>query len=192
LQNNCSASRRLLINTLGTLYQHSRLYQQLDPLVVAYQPRRIFGKGFSNSFWALYLPDDEAALEQSWQVTQGIFGQLEKEVEADGARFAVAFFPWSVVIELSTFAPEQQQTLLVSENPAFASMELDRPNRRLAQFLSGQDIPFIDLTGPLVEQQQARPTSLHFVGDGHWTVEGSHFVAETLGQWLIQAKLLPE
>jgi hypothetical protein len=192
LRDNCSATRRSLIKFMGFLYQHSRLYQQLEPLIISYRPREIFGKGFSNSFWALYLPQDEVALEQSWQVTQALFAEMKQEVEADGARFGVVFFPWSVVIEFSVLSPEQQRALLAQENPIFASVESKRPNHRLAGFLSAKNIPFIDLTDPLMEYYTTQDAPLYFVGDGHWTIEGNRFVAETLMKWLIANDLLPK
>ncbi len=190
-QDNCSSLRRAFINTMGTLYQDSRLYQQLDPLIISYRPPQMFGQAYPSPFWALYTPTEEVELELVWQVTQGLITQLQQEVEADGAQFAVVFFPWNILIQLSLFSPTEQQALL-KENFAFTEVDIDRPNRRLAGFLSEQNIPFIDLTGPMIERQASQEISLHFVGDSHWTVEGNRFVADTLAQWLAQNNLLPE
>jgi hypothetical protein len=191
LTNGCSAGQRMLIKGLGTLYQYSRLYQQIEPLIISQRPRQIFGKQYPNSFWALYIPTDrpEPALERAWQTTEGLIKQLRHEVEADGARFGVVFFTWSVIIDMSLLPPEQLTTIL-QENPAFANAQTDRPNRRLAQFLSTENIPFLDLT-PLIRQHQAELNEpLHYVGDGHWTIEGNRFVAEVLAQWTKDNELL--
>ena len=190
-QNNCTSPRRLSVNTLGRLYQYSRLYQQLEPLIISQRPRQLFGTQYPNSFWALYIPNDEQELEQAWQVTQGLVLQLRQEVEADGARFAVAFFPWSVIIEMSILPPERQAAIL-KENPAFVAAEIDRPNTYFAEFLNRHGIPFIDLTPLIAQEQQAQDTLLHFVGDGHWTVAGNRFIAEQLANWVVQNGLVPE
>ena len=190
-QRNCTPARRLIINTLGTLYQHSRLYQQLEPLIISQRPRQLFGAQYPNPFWALYIPNEDQELEQAWQVTQGLILQLRQEVEADGASFAVVFFPWSVIIELDSLPPERRAAIL-DENPTFKAAELDRPNTYLAEFLSRHGIPFIDLTPLIVQEQKAQDTLLHFVGDGHWTVEGNRFIAEELTKWMVEQGLVPE
>lgn len=191
LQNNCSTSRRLLITAMGTLYQKSHLYQQLEPLIISNRPRQVFGQSYPNPFWALYLPNDEVALKQAWPVTLGLINHLQQEVEADGAQFAVAFFPWSAIIQLSLLTPAEQAALL-SQTPEFAGIEADRPNRRLVTFFTEHNIPFIDLTAPLIEHQSSQAAPLHFVGDSHWTGEGNRFVAETLANWLTQSSLLSQ
>ena len=193
LNNGCSTGQRMLIKGLGTLYQYSRLYQQIEPLIISRRPRQIFGKQYPNSFWALYIPTDkpEPALERAWQTTEGLIKQLRREVEADGAQFGVVFFTWSVIIDMSLLPPEQLAAIL-QENPAFANAETGRPNRRLTEFLSAEKIPFLDLA-PLIRQHQAEwDEPLHYVGDGHWTIEGNRFVAEILSQWIMDNGLLPE
>jgi len=189
LQNNCSSFWRSVTNGMGKLYQNSRLYEQLEPLIISRRPRHLFGLDYPSPSWALYIPADEPDVEQAWQVTLGLIKQLQQEVEADGAKFAVVFFPFSVIIELSTLTPQQQEAIL-KENPAFATIEIDRPNKRLAEFLKQHDIPFLDLTPLMIEYQASQTTPLHFAGDLHWTVEGNRFVAETLSQWLVQEHLL--
>lgn len=189
-QHSCSSIQRLLINAVGAFYQHSHLYRQLEPLIQVYRPRRPFGTVYPNPFWALYVPNDEVELEHAWQITQATITQLKQEVEADGAQFAVAFFPWSVIIQLSLLPPTEQEALL-KENPTLVGIELDRPNRRMADFLGRQNIPFVDLTTPMIEYQAGQDIPLHFVGDSHWTVEGNRAVAEILAYWFAQSNLIP-
>jgi hypothetical protein len=185
LQDNCSPARRTLINSLGTLYQYSRLYQQIEPLFVANRPRQQFGLAYPQAFSALYLPNDEAELEQAWQVTLATIAQLQQEVEADGVQFAVALISPEIIIRLGLLSPAEQEVFL-RDNPNFAKAQVDRPNRRLAEFLSHQNIPFIDLTTPMIEHLAANSIPLYLLGEGHWTVEGNRVAADILAQWLAQ------
>lgn len=184
----CSPPQRVLINSLGRLYQHARLYQQLEPLIRTNRPRQEFGEAYASPYSALYLATDEAELAQAWQVTQATLAQLRQEVEADGAQFAVALISPEIVVRLALLSPAEQEVFLQS-NPIFAEAQIDRPNQRLADFLSGQGIPFIDLTGPMIDHLAATGLPLYLVGEGHWTAEGNRVAGETLSQWLLENDL---
>lgn len=191
LQNNCpSQIKQTAINVLGWLYQHSRLYQQLEPLIIANQPRQQFGRDFPSAFSALYFPNSEAELEQAWQITEATLAQLQQEVEADGANFAVAIISPDIVIRLGTLSSAEQEIFL-RDNPAFAQAQANRPNHRLAEFLNRQNIPFIDLTMPMVEHLATNSVPLYIIGEGHWTVEGNRVAAEILAEWLVENKYTP-
>lgn len=185
LKNDCSSAKRSLINGMGILFQHSRLYQQIEPLIVANQPRQQFGLAYPSAFSALYLSTDEVELEQAWQTTQATIAQLQREVEADGAQFAVALISPEIVIRLALLSPAEQEVFL-RDNPTLAEAQVDRPNRRLAEFLSRENIPFVDLTTPMTEHLATNGIPLYLVGEGHWTVEGNRVAADLLAQWLIQ------
>ena len=70
------------------------------------------------------------------------------------------------------------------------SVDIDRPNQRMAEFLTEQNIPFVDLTPHMIDYQGNHKTPLHFIGDSHWTVEGNRFVGESLSEWLVQSQLV--
>jgi lysophospholipase L1-like esterase len=188
----CAPAWRLLTNTMGWLYQHSRLYQQLEPLIVSRQPRRIFGQAYPQPFSALYLPNDEVELAQAWQVTLATVAQLRQEVTADKVRLAVAIISPEILIRLALLSPAEQQIFL-RDNPKFAAARFGQPNERLAAFLKDQGIPFIDLMAPLVAYQAAHGVPLYFQREGgHWTAEGNRVVAGILADWLTQNGLLSE
>ncbi len=189
LQNNCSPARRALMNIMGALYQHSRLYQQIEPFIIANKPRQQFGQAYPQSFSALYLPNDEVELEQAWQITQATITQLNQEVEAGGTQFAVAIIsPWSV-IQLALLSQAEQESFL-KNNPVFVKAQANRPNQRLTKFLNSKNVPFIDLTTPMIEHLNSDGTPLYLLGEGHWTVEGNRVAADTLAQWLIENNFL--
>lgn len=185
LQNNCSAVLQTSINAIGWLYQHSRLYQQLEPLIIANQPRQQFGRNFPSPFSALYFPNNEVELEQAWQITEATLAQLQQEVEADGAKFVVAMISPDIVIRLGGLSSAEREAFL-RDNPAFAQAQANRPNQHLAEFLDRQNIPFIDLTTPMAEHLAANSIPLYILGEGHWTVEGNQVAADILAQWLVQ------
>jgi len=147
------------------------------------------GSDYSYRSLALYIPEPDPDLEWTWHTTQSIITQLREEVEANGAKFAVAIIPWSVIVEISALLPQQQQAVL-QENPVFATADINRPNKRLAEFLNKQKIPFIDLSPLITGHQINQNKSLYFVGDSHWTIEGNRFVGETLSEWLVQNRLV--
>jgi hypothetical protein len=153
--------------------------------LITNRPRRAFGQAYPQAFSALYLPNDEAELEQAWQVTLATMTQLQQEVEADGSQLAVALISPEIIIHLGLLSPAEQEVFL-KDNPDFAKAQVDRPNRRLAEFLNRQKIPFVDLTTPMIEHLAANSIPLYLLGEGHWTVEGNRVAADVLVQWLIQ------
>jgi hypothetical protein len=190
LRHNCSTFRRVLINGLGRLFQYSRLYQQLEPLIVTTNPRQQFGQAYPSAFSALYLPTDEDELKQAWLITEALLIQLQQEVEADGAHLAVALISPEIVVRLGALSAAEQE-LFLRDNPALAEAEIDRPNRRLAEFLDAQNIPYVDLTAPLSERLAATRSPLYILGEGHWTVEGNRVAANILTQWFVDSQLVP-
>jgi len=189
IQGNCSPYRRVLINSLGRLYQHSRLYQQIEPLLLANRPREVFGQKYPLAYTALYLPNTEVELEQAYQITQATLTQLRQEVEADGSQFAVALIPPWPVLQLILLSPDEQAAFLKA-NPQFVEADANRPNRRMAEFFNNQNTPFIDLTEPLVKYSAAHARApLYLIGEGHWTAEGNRTAADILAQWLVQNDL---
>ncbi len=186
----CSPLQRWIINGAGQSYQISRLYRQIEPLIVARYPREEFGKDFPLDFAALYLPDEEPALRRAYQLTEATIAQLRQEVEADGARFAVALIsPWPV-IRLQMLTPAEQAVFL-KDNPQFTQAQIDRPNQRMIEFLTAQNIPFIDLTQPMIAYSSARGrVPLYIIGEGHWTAEGNQVAGNLVADWLAREALL--
>lgn len=189
IKNICSPLERAVINFMGTLHQHSILYQKLERAVLSKQPRQIFGKKYPAPFSALYLPLEEPELTQAWEVTQATITQLQKEVKADGRRVAIVLITPGVVTRLMLLSPAEREQF-IQDNPLFTNVEADRPNRQLVQFLTEQNIPFVDLTQPLAEQWAATDIPLYFTDNGHWTVEGNRVVGDILSNWLVESGLL--
>jgi hypothetical protein len=189
LYENCAIYHRALIDSLGRLFQHSRLYQQLEPLIVANYPRRQFGLSHPSPYSALYVEADDDVLDLAWQVTEATLNQLKQEVEADGATLAVALISPEIIVNLGALSPAEQE-LFLRDNPLLGDADANRPNRRLAAFLEAQNIPYVDLTGPLIENLVANRVPLYILGEGHWTAEGNRAAADILADWLLGAEIL--
>jgi len=190
LANNCSPARRSLINVLGWLYQRSRLYQMIDPVLVSNFPRQVFGQGLITPLLALYTPNHQYELEYTWQVTEDTIAQLQQEVEADGRQFAVVVINPEELFNLMLLRPAERENL-VNQSPDLAEVDVTQPNRRLSAFFALHQTPYLDLMEPMLAKQRAEGIPLHLQGDRHWTVEGNRFVGEVIAQWLAENDFLP-
>ncbi len=189
LEPSCSSFKRLFVRTMGTLYQHSRLYQQLDPLILTYFPRPTFGDSFLSSFLALYLPDDEIEEKHAWLRTKAAIAQLQQESYENNAQFGVVLFGTEVFTRLSLLSPDAKAAFF-NENPAYAKIQPDLPNKQLIEFFNRHNIFFMDTTTPIIEMQRGSAVPLYLFGDGHWTAEGNRVMGEMMAQWLYEQSLV--
>ncbi len=185
----CSSTYKWFTGSLGKLRYNSYLVAALDPLLISLKERRVFGNEFTVSYIALYLPQENEETNYSWQVAEGLLAQFNREVAADGRRFAVAFFGPREVVWLSQF-DEGQLSMLLQSDPHLREAEIDRPNRRLSNFFADQNIPSLDLQPIIIDHMAQTKTELYWAIDRHWTAEGNEVVAEALFQWLVDNNLL--
>lgn len=118
----------------------------------------------------------------AWRLTEQLVLQLRREVEATGARFAVAVMPsreavspgwWALV---GAMFPELRAT---SHDP-------ELPVRHLTSFLRQQGIPFVDLL-PVLREAAARTGATGFFEfDFHLSAIGHARVAEALQPFLAE------
>jgi len=185
----CDTAKKWLTASLSYVQQNSYLFARIEPLLIAANPRRAYGQDFGLPFAALYLPQETAEVRYGWQVTEGIMSQFNREAAADGADFGVISVGPREVVWLSQLTPDQLQQFY-QEAPAFAEAEIDRPNRRLANYLQRQDIPAKDLQQPMVDYMAQTGAQLYLPIDRHWTVEGNRLAAALILEWLQSENLL--
>ncbi|NEP85014.1 MAG: hypothetical protein F6K39_47110, partial [Okeania sp. SIO3B3] len=118
-----SCNRQVFINGMGWMYQHSAVYRQLEPLIIANQPRQAFGQAYPSAFSALYISPPEEVLSQGWEVMQATITHLHAEVVADGAQLGVVIISPDVVVRLGALPPDAQQEFL-ADNPLFGEADL--------------------------------------------------------------------
>jgi hypothetical protein len=181
----CSPGHKIVAAGLHPLKQHSYLFAQLEPLLLARQSRRVYGEEFGLPFAALYLPEESEELAYSWQVTEQLLAQLNREVRADGAELAVIIIPPREVVWFAQLEPAQLEQFY-RDAPYFRQADLDRPNRRLAEFLRREGVLTLDLQPLLIAYIAQSAAQLYLPIDRHWTVEGNRVAAELIFAWLTE------
>lgn len=185
----CPAAKKWLTGSLSWVQQNSQLFARLEPLLLSRVERRTYGQEFGLPFAALYLPQESAEVRYGWQVAEELLSQFNREAAADGADFGVAIIGPEEVIWLSQLSDTQLQSFRQSD-PILAQAEIDRPNRRLKNFLQGQSIPVVDLQQPMIDYIAATGAQLYLPIDRHWTAEGNRLAAELIFEWLVENELV--
>ena len=120
------------------------------------------------------------------QQTQAIVEKVKKLIIAmaslsqqRGAQFAVVMLP------------ERQQISAVSPT-AYGKLDFDKPQRLFAEFLTQQDIPYLDLLPILrgAAQDTADDVPLYYQYDSHFTVEGHRLSGREIAQYVLTSGLL--
>jgi hypothetical protein len=183
----CPPGRKQISYLLGTLYQHSRLYAQLEPI---WTNRHRDRPGFALPV-AEFLPGiDDPALDYSWQLTKELILQLRRETEAHGAKLAVVIIGPAAVFESALMSPEERESFL-QKVPHLRGAEPDLPNKTLTEFLQEQKIPVLDLQPPMLDYVREVRSVPYLPNEGHWNAEGNRLAAELMYNWLIQSGLAP-
>ncbi|RME76137.1 MAG: hypothetical protein D6784_06510 [Chloroflexi bacterium] len=162
-------------NFLGRLYQHSRLYRQIEPLV-ARAPEQ-------PSMLDFYLGHNPT-FDYAFELTLALVEQLGLEVAQDGAQFRVALISPVDLLQFSQMTPDEREAIYRKMPGLRRAEEIDPPNRRIADRLSQKQIEVLDLFPPFLEHYQQADTPLYFEGDKHWTPAGNRLAGETLFEWL--------
>ena len=119
-------------------------------------------------------PPPPQASEEAWSITDALIAQLNREVNAQGARLLV----------VSTSSPDQ-----VWPRPHQRPLHPFAQEQRLASLLAPRRIPFLAL-GPILQMQaDEKSLTLHGFpgqapGEGHWNPTGHRLAAEIIEPWL--------
>ncbi|MFN0149241.1 MAG: SGNH/GDSL hydrolase family protein [bacterium] len=106
--------------------------------------------------------------EEAWRVTFRLLERLRRDVEADGARFAVLLVPRLEQLRYPSWV---------------------RVNVTLSAFCEGAGIEFYDFLHAY--RRAPNGESMFFPVDGHWNAAGHRFAAEKLAEHLRSAGLYP-
>lgn len=125
-------------------------------------------------------PADEV-WRRAWHVTEALIAEMNREVEARGARFVVATASNGVQV-----LPER------AERDRFAKLlgvdDLFYPDRRISEFCAANSIPSITLATVLAEYAAREQVHLHGVdgnlGYGHWNRLGHKVAGEAIAERL--------
>lgn len=191
------------------LHQHSALQRYLTPRLQEAAPglaltlarwglmevgraakKVALGPNYIPLAYEFYARPRDPAWDEAVAITAALLAQLNHEVEAVGARFAVV-----IANAQEQVNPAAWQSIL-RRYPAMQARaeagqvwDLTQPNRDLAAMLGQTTIPFLDLL-PIFQAQPARPP-LYLPRDGHWTVAGERVAGEAMAAFLRDQKLIP-
>jgi len=184
----CSTTEKSVSSALNYLYHHSRLYQQLEPVLA----RNSYRIDYANPYtpWLPQAADDEA-LRYAYQLTDEIIFRLSVEAQQIGAKTALVIVPFNVALysELeASYAKSMQQTVKeatgIEANPTL-------PNQIFAELMQQRNLPLLNLHPYFVDQLRSGGEALYWPADPHWTIAGNQFAGETIANWLIDQKLVP-
>jgi lysophospholipase L1-like esterase len=119
----------------------------------------------------VYERRQEPLIEDAWAKTQAILRALAADVRAHGARLLLVGIPSRFEVDDGSW--RLTRTLYGVDEGAW-----DRGHvmARLGQIARAEDIPLLDLTGPL----RASRERAYFTYDGHWTAAGHAVAARAL------------
>jgi hypothetical protein len=127
----------------------------------------------------LYAPTEDASWRDAWTVTTALTQELRRTVERDGHRFAVVVLPPKEAIE----GPASFAMKLRMFGVDARGYDLDRPRRRIVDFLHPAGIRFLDLS-PVLQADAAAGGQPFFTWDVHFTAHGHAAIAPAIARFV--------
>jgi hypothetical protein len=126
--------------------------------------------------WVYYEPQEQV-WKDAWRVTEGLIGQMSKEVKERGAQFLVVVLDNDVQ---SLPNPESRGNFMRS----IGVTDLSYPNRRVEDFCKSQGIEVLDIAPMMLDYAERNKLFLHGfgkdVGNGHWNSAGHAQAADLM------------
>ncbi len=132
----------------------------------------------------VYKPDEPPEVREAWEVTEALLSALQRDVEEQGAHFAVMLINGRWV-----HSDRRWKVMLFHAPGAAGSWDRAKPNRRLGRFFVDQRVPVVDLFDRFESAKEEQP--LFFTNDPHWTPAGHALAADEAASFLIKRGLVP-
>jgi hypothetical protein len=178
------------------LNAHSRLFRLVREEVVRspvlrrllarvhlINPRVLEVESWTRDALKIFLREEDPQVAAEWALTAALIRQLRDDVEARGARFAVMVAPTEGQVYPERFPA------LWTQYHAGREYDLEKPNRALAEFLTRERIPFLDLLPRLRAHARAGEPELYRPGDEHWTITAHALAGAALLDLLLREGL---
>lgn len=175
LPGDCSGSKRQIARFADFFYRHSRFVAAMEPLFPHHDE--------AASNLAIYLDVNDPNREYQWELTGALILQLDREVRERGGDFGLVMIGSADIFRWQA-SDEQTRRKILAQNPVLSRADPQRPNRRLAGFLDGHGIPYLDLQPPMLERLEQTGASPIFMQDGHWNETGNRQAAGLIHEWL--------
>ena len=187
-----STPRRILMAIQGPLLLHSALARLLSTLPAVWgrlklPPPHPLVPGGTVEMMEVYLATYPPVWQDAWRITRGLILMLQRDVEAHGARFAVA-----VINAREEVSPQRWKTA-VMVRPAVrnATLDPDKPNRLITQFLARKGIPTIATLDAFRASFSETGRPGFHPWDIHWTAAGHELAGRVVAEGLQAQGLVP-
>lgn len=133
----------------------------------------------------VYSPTPAAEVTRAWAVTKALVLELEREVKASGAAFAMVLVsgPWA-------HYDDYWKLMTMYDHTARASWDPRRPNREMAAFAGERSIAALDLFDAM--EARKHEERLYFRYDPHFTAAGHREAAVATARFLVDEGLVPQ
>lgn len=136
--------------------------------------------------YKVYDQNPDPAWARAWDTTFQLLDEIKDEAERLGARFLLvtASTPHGVL------EPEEARRQLEAAYPAMAALDIDLelPDRRLAEYARSRDIDLLRLEPIFRDKSAGRRGAYHWEIDGHWNAKGNELAAEVIAQHMLESR----
>ena len=141
------------------------------------------------TYHKVYLPPDDDAWREAWQVTEGLLSRFNDAVHTSGAKFMV-----TTITAAEQVDPDPKRTADLARRLGVA--DLRYPERRLAEMGGKHRFPVVTLAEPLQQLAIRDHVYLHgfkntMMGEGHWNERGHAAGADVLSREICRNTLAP-
>ncbi len=168
--------------------RNSKLYPLIESWALASPPlvrflgtRNLFD---ATSYLWIYAPRYTVDQEEAWALTRALIVQLQKEVEARGAKLVVVIGTNKAQVD------ERLWQTLLDGFPSLEGYDVEKPDRILMAFLEERGIPYLQLLPHFREYTKNTGDYLFYHFDGHWNAEGHRLAGEAIYNYLIETGLV--
>jgi len=171
------------------LNRHSRLYVWQKFHVDLLRSRMEEAMDVMPTGRVIFQRNPAVEVERAWEILEALIGAMKREVEADGARFAVVVLPAAEQI-----LDERWEELLELSGPLRDGMDPDNPEERLRSIGLRAGLPVLTLVEPFREAAPHRSMAhedewLHFNANGHFNDAGHLVAANALYEFLTTSEI---
>jgi hypothetical protein len=130
------------------------------------------------------LRETPPALEDAWRLVEKQLDAIDLLCRSHGARLAVLVIPYKIQV-----VPERREQELIRLALPEADLDLEKPDRRVAEWGRRRGVAVIDLLEAF--RRAPDPASLYFRVDGHWSDKGHEEAGRVLADLLVARGLVP-
>jgi hypothetical protein len=178
-----SAAQWALIRARDLVATRSHLYSVYRRLKMV-QRTRSDARALDSHVAALLRREPDARTQAGWEMTRQLLDRAREIAAQAGAQTAVFLIPLFIQV-----SEQRLERFLIDHELRAHEIELDRPQRVVAEWGQRAGVAVIDLTPELRAASRAGP-ALYLEGDGHWGREGHALAAQIVARELLARDLV--